>query len=134
MAHSHVHLPEGEDGLGRAFAWGAGLNIGFVLIEIGAGLFAGSLALLADAGHNASDVLGLLLAWGAAALARSATSERRTYGFRRTTILAALLNAVLLLIALGGVAWEAVHRLMHRSPASRSTASAPGSSMAGTTT
>jgi len=119
-SHTHVHRPEGEEGLGRAFAWGAGLNIGFVLVEVGAGLFAGSLALLSDAGHNASDVLGLLLAWGAAALARSATSERRTYGFRRTTILAALLNAVLLLIALGGVAWEAVHRLMRPQPVASS--------------
>jgi len=120
-SHTHVHLPEGEDGLGRAFAWGAGLNIGFVLVEVAAGLFAGSLALLSDAGHNASDVLGLLLAWGAAALAKSATSDRRTYGFRRTTILAALLNAVLLLIALGAVAWEAVQRLMHPQPVASAT-------------
>ncbi len=104
------------DGLTRAFAWGAGLNVAFLLIEAGCGFFTGSLALLADAGHNASDVLGLLLAWGATALARSAASERRTYGLRRSTILAALLNAVLLLIAVGAVAWEAVARLMHPRP------------------
>jgi cobalt-zinc-cadmium efflux system protein len=116
MAHSHGHLHLDNDGLRRAFVWGAGLNVAFVLVEAAAGIFAGSLSLLADAGHNASDVLGLLLAWGATVLAKSGTSERRTYGLRRSTILVALLNAVFLLIALGGVAWEAVQRLLHPQP------------------
>ena len=71
-----------------------------------AGLVTGSLALLADAGHNLSDVLALLLAWGAAALARRAPTERRTYGLRKGTILASLANAVLLLVAIGAIAWE----------------------------
>src|SRR5262249_7160036 len=95
--------------------------VAFVLVEATAGVFAGSLSLLADAGHNASDVLGLLLSWGAAVLAKSGTSERRTYGLPRTTILAAPFHAVFLLIALGGVAWEAVQRLIHPQPVVTST-------------
>ncbi|MCI0458981.1 MAG: cation diffusion facilitator family transporter [Gemmataceae bacterium] len=83
----------------------------FVLAEAGLGIAANSLALLADAGHNLSDVLGLLLAWGAGYLARRRPTERRTYGLRRSTILAALLNAVLLLIAVGAITWEAIGRL-----------------------
>jgi cobalt-zinc-cadmium efflux system protein len=96
-------------------AAGVGLNTLFVIIEAGCGLWAGSLALLADAGHNAGDVIGLLLAWGASRLARRPPSRRYTWGFRRTTIYAALVNAVLLLIACGAILWEAWHRL--RSPA-----------------
>ncbi|MEO8503787.1 MAG: cation diffusion facilitator family transporter [Acidobacteriota bacterium] len=113
--HDHSHGAD-ADGLSRAFLWGAGLNVSFLIIEAICGFAVGSLALVADAGHNASDVLGLLLAWGAAALARGGATERRTYGLRRTTILAALLNAVLLLVAVGGIAWEAVDRLMHPHP------------------
>lgn len=110
MAHNchHHHAPKD---FGRAFALGVGLNAAFVAIELGAGMWAGSLALVADAGHNLSDVLGLLLAWGAAYLARRKPSGRRTYGWRRTSILAALGNAILLLVAVGAIAWEAVHRL-----------------------
>ena len=102
----HHHVPDS----GRAFAIGAALNVGFVLVEAAAGLMTGSLALLADAGHNLSDVLGLLLAWGAAVLARRAPTGRRTYGLRKSTILASLANAGLLLVAVGAIAAEAVRR------------------------
>lgn len=94
----------------RAFAAGIALNVAFVLVEAGFGLYAGSLALLADAGHNLSDVLGLGLAWGAAALARRPPSGRYTYGLRASTIWAALANAVALLVAVGAIAWEAIGR------------------------
>ena len=95
-------------------ALGVGLNLVFVAVEVGCGLWADSLALLADAGHNAGDVVGLLLAWGASWLARLAPSARYTWGLRRATIYAALANATLLLAACGAIAWEAVTRL--RSP------------------
>jgi cobalt-zinc-cadmium efflux system protein len=114
-AHGHPHghvLPDGR--LDRAMAIGVGLNAGFVVAELAAGFVSGSLALLADAGHNAGDVIGLLLAWGANWLARRPPSERYTWGFRRSTIYAALANAVLLLTACGAILWEAFHRL--RSP------------------
>ena len=107
MAHSHDQNPD----YNRAFALGIALNLGFVLAEGGFGVFAHSLALVADAGHNLSDVLGLALAWGASRLAARRPSGRRTYGLRRSTILAALVNAVVLLIAIGGIVWEAVRRL-----------------------
>jgi len=97
--------------MGRAFAIGVVLNSAFVAAEVGAGLWAGSLALLADAGHNLSDVLSLILAWGAAALARRAPAGRRTYGLRKSTILASLANAVLLMVAVGAIVSESVHRL-----------------------
>ncbi|HEX9952471.1 MAG TPA: cation diffusion facilitator family transporter, partial [Rubricoccaceae bacterium] len=109
MAHDHAHAS--PDPLSRAFALGVGLNLAYVAVEAGVGLRADSLALLADAGHNLSDVLGLLLAWGASALATRAPTLRRTYGWRRSSILAALANAVLLLVAVGGIVWEAVRRL-----------------------
>lgn len=95
---------------------GVGLNAGFVLVEAACGLWAGSLALLADAGHNAGDVVGLLLAWGAARLARRPPAGRYTWGFRRSTIYAALLNAMLLLAACGAMLWEAMHRLWTPEP------------------
>jgi cobalt-zinc-cadmium efflux system protein len=97
--------------MGRAFAIGVVLNTLFVAAEAGAGLWTGSLSLLADAGHNLSDVLSLLLAWGAAVLARRAPAGRRTYGMRKATILASLANAVLLLVAIGAIVSEAVRRL-----------------------
>lgn len=103
----HHHAPKDFN---RAFAVGVALNLGFVIIEAGAGLWSGSLALLADAGHNLSDVLSLLLAWGATVLARRAPSGRRTYGLRKATILASLANAVLLLVAVGAITSEAVRR------------------------
>lgn len=106
--HEHNHSPKTYK---WAFQIGIGLNVGFVLIEAGFGWVTQSLALLADAGHNLSDVLGLLLAWGASYLAQSPPSHYYTYGLRRSTILAALLNAILLLLAMGGITWEALRRL-----------------------
>jgi cobalt-zinc-cadmium efflux system protein len=103
----HSHAPKD---FGRAFAVGAALNIGFVIAETIAGLMTHSLALLADAGHNLSDVLGLFMAWGAVVLAKRAPAGRRTYGLRKGTILASLTNAVLLLVAVGAISWEAVRR------------------------
>jgi cobalt-zinc-cadmium efflux system protein len=106
--HGHVHAPAD---FGRAFAIGIALNIGFVIAEAVAGLSTGSMALLADAGHNLSDVIGLLVAWGGATLAKRPPSKRFTYGLRGSTILAALINALLLLVAIGAIALEAVQRL-----------------------
>jgi cobalt-zinc-cadmium efflux system protein len=106
--HHHHHAP--TDGNGRAFALAVGLNTLFVAIEFFYGFLANSTALMADAGHNLSDVLGLLLAWGAARLARSAPNGRYTYGLRSSSILAALANALLLMVACGAIGWEAVHR------------------------
>ena len=98
------------------FAVGIGINLAFVLVEAGFGWFADSLALLADAGHNFGDVIGLALAWGAAMLGRRRASDRFTYGLGGTTILAALANAMLLLIAVGGIVYAAVQRLMTPMP------------------
>jgi cobalt-zinc-cadmium efflux system protein len=108
-AHNRSHDLQGAN-LGKAFGLGVALNLAYVAIEAGYGLYAGSLALVSDAGHNLSDVFGLLLAWGGHALARVPPSPRRTYGWRGTTILAALFNALLLLAATGAIAWEAVRR------------------------
>lgn len=94
----------------RAFAIGIGLNVAFVAIEALYGLRADSMALLADAGHNLSDVLGLVLAWGASVLCQRPPTERFTYGLRRTSILAALANAMILLTVVGGIAWESILR------------------------
>ena len=109
----HSHAPARFD---RAFAVGIALNLGYVAVEAGYGLKIGSLALVADAGHNLSDVLGLVIAWGATALARRRPSLRFTYGLRSSSILAALFNAVFLLVAVGAIAVEAVRRLMDPSP------------------
>jgi cobalt-zinc-cadmium efflux system protein len=106
--HGHAHGPVDYN---RAFALGVALNVGFVVVEAVFGIMANSLALLADAGHNLSDVLGLLLAWGAMHLSRRLPTRQHTYGLRRSSILAAVLNAVLLLLAVGGILWEALHRL-----------------------
>lgn len=102
--------------MGRAFAIAIALNTAFVGIEFGYGFLANSTALMADAGHNLSDVLGLMLAWGAAILARRLPNGRYTYGLRSTSMLAALFNAMLLMVACGGIAWEAVQQLLHPSP------------------
>lgn len=107
MGHNHDHAPTTYN---RAFAIGTTLNLGFVIIEFIYGQFAHSLALVADAGHNLGDVLGLLLAWGAALLSRRLPTPNRTYGMRRASILAAAINSILLLIACGAIAWEAVMR------------------------
>jgi cobalt-zinc-cadmium efflux system protein len=114
-SHDHGHSHSAAR-FGRAFAVGITLNSGLVLAQVVFGLLAHSLSLLADAGHNLGDVLGLMLAWGAARLATRAPSRRHTYGMRRSSILAALLNAALLLIATGAIAWEAVHRLQAPHP------------------
>ena len=114
MTHTHDHGHHGHNhGTGnynRAFLISIVLNTGFVLIEVVYGLLANSLALLADAGHNLSDVLGLLLAWGASILVRRRPTPRRTFGLRRSSILAALLNAAFLLVACGGIGWEAIQQ------------------------
>ncbi len=106
--HQH-HMPD-PAGNGRAFALAIGVNALFVAIEFVYGFIANSTALMADAGHNLSDVLGLMLAWGAAVLAKSAPQGRYTYGLRGSSILAALGNGLLLMVACGAIAWEAVHR------------------------
>lgn len=123
MAHSHHH---GHDhhcpaSYNHAFAIGVSLNVAFVVLETVGGFWSHSMALLADAGHNLSDVLGLLLAWAAAYLSTVGPNERRTYGLRRTSILAALANAVILLVATGGIAWEAVRRFANPAPVAGST-------------
>jgi cobalt-zinc-cadmium efflux system protein len=113
-AHGHAHAsPRVGD---RRFAIGAGVNLAFVIVEVVLGVAAHSVALVADAAHNFGDVLGLLLAWGAAVLARRIPSTKHTYGLRKTTLLATLANAVLLLLAVGGVVWEALHRLRQPEP------------------
>jgi cobalt-zinc-cadmium efflux system protein len=106
-AHGHAHAPAN---FSRAFAIGLILNLGFVGVEVFYGLLAHSIALIADAGHNLSDVLGLGLAWGAAILSRRPPSRRHTYGWRRSSILAAFFNAVFLLVVTGGIAWESIQR------------------------
>lgn len=106
--HHHQAMPD----YNRAFAVGVALNLGFVAIEAVFGLLANSLALLTDAGHNLSDVIGLLLAWGASKLAQRKPSERRTYGFSRATVLAGLASGLLLLAAVGAIVWEALQRFI----------------------
>ena len=108
--HGHDHGPAAYD---RAFAIGIALNVAYLVVEAGWGLWAGSVALLADAGHNLSDVLGLGVAWGGAALARRRPTKRFTYGLKGSTILAALTNALLLMVALGAIILEAAQRLAH---------------------
>ena len=109
----HAHGPARRADYGRAFAIGIGLNLAYVLVEAGFGVVSGSLALLADAGHNLGDVLGLGFSWGAALLSRREPSRRFTYGLRSSSILAALANAIILLVVTGGIAWEALWRLAH---------------------
>lgn len=111
--HEHTHAPTS---FGLAFAVGIILNTVFVTVEVVYGWMAQSLALIADAGHNLSDVLGLILAWGATALGRRAATERHSYGLRRSTVLAALANAVFLLVAVGAIVLEAVQRLKAPAP------------------
>jgi cobalt-zinc-cadmium efflux system protein len=107
--HGHVHAPAN---FGLAFAVGIGLNLGFVVVEAAYGFIANSMALLADAGHNLSDVLGLALAWGGTILAKRPPSRRFSYGLRGATILAALANAIILLVAVGFIVYNAVIRLI----------------------
>src|SRR6266487_3913246 len=98
----------------RAFIIGILLNSGFVAIEAVFGFFAHSLALLADAGHNFGDVLGLIMAWTASCLVKRAPTRRHTYGFRASSILAALANAIILLVVTGALSWEAIRRQPQR--------------------
>jgi cobalt-zinc-cadmium efflux system protein len=108
--HDHHHAPKNYN---KAFIIGTVLNVGFVAIEAIFGLLTQSLALLADAGHNLSDVLGLLLAWGASVLVQKPPTQRYTYGLRRSSILAALLNAIIILLAMGAIAWESMRRFVN---------------------
>ena len=113
LGHAHVHAPAS---FGKAFAIGITLNTALVVAEAVYGYLGNSTALLADAGHNLSDVLGLIVAWGASIAARRAPSGRFTYGLRASTILAALANAVFLLVATGAIGWEAILRLREPEP------------------
>jgi cobalt-zinc-cadmium efflux system protein len=125
QGHGHHHhgsrRSHAPANFGRAFAVGIGLNIAFVLIEAAFGILGNSMALLADAGHNLSDVLSLVVAWVASVLARRPPSPRFTYGLRNSSILAALFNAVFLLVAVGAIAWEALQRFSHPEPVAGTT-------------
>ena len=116
--HKHAHGPVDYS---QAFAIGVTLNLAYVAIQAGFGLRANSVALLADAAHNLSDVLGLVLAWGAGSLAKRVPTPRFTYGLRRSSILAALINAAFLLLVTGGIAWEAIQRFLHPVPVAAAT-------------
>ena len=112
MSHVHWHINSDDASakFRRAFAIGITLNVAYIVAQIFFGIIAHSVALLADAGHNFSDVLGLLLAWCAVYLSKTRPTARRTYGLGRSSILAALANAILLLVAVGGITWEAIRR------------------------
>lgn len=114
--HGHGHAHGAPTSHGRAFAISVFLNAGFVVVEAVFGVLSGSMALVADAGHNLSDVLGLVIAWGASALAARPPSAGFTYGFKSSSILAALANAALLLAALGAITVESVRRLLTPEP------------------
>lgn len=111
--HGHGQPPSAYD---RTFAISTFLNLAIVILQVGGGLWTHSLALLADAGHNLTDVFSLGLAWGASRLGQRPPSQRYTYGLRRSSILAALVNAILLLVVMGAIAWEAIHRLTVPTP------------------
>jgi cobalt-zinc-cadmium efflux system protein len=113
--HDHHHDHHAKADFGRAFAIGIGLNLGFVAIETVYGFIANSMSLLADAGHNLSDVLGLVVAWAGAVMAKRAASPRFTYGLKKAPILAALANSLFLLVAVGAIGAEAIRRLFHPS-------------------
>ncbi|HEX4235436.1 MAG TPA: cation diffusion facilitator family transporter [Caldimonas sp.] len=117
--HAHAHGPVAADAvpsLERAFAIGIAINVAFVVVEAYYGWRADSLALLADAGHNLGDVLGLVLAWAGAFAGRLAPDARHTYGWKRASILAAFANSLLLLVAIGSLAWAAIGRLSAPAP------------------
>ncbi|WP_239250764.1 cation diffusion facilitator family transporter [Candidatus Nitrotoga sp. M5] len=115
MSHSHNHQHNVKN-YNRAFAIGVFLNVVYVLIEAGYGFAINSLALIADAGHNLSDVASLLLAWGASILSQKAATEKHTYGYRKATVLASLFSGILLLVVTGGIAWEAINRIFEPRP------------------
>lgn len=116
MSTHHHDSAHTHPGFGKAFAVGIGLNLSFVILELTYGFWTGSIALVADAGHNFSDVLGLLAAWGGAVLSKASPTERFTYGFKGSSVLAALTNGVLLLVASGAILLEAAQRLFHPHP------------------
>jgi len=120
MGHNHGHL-HGTNDYSRAFIVGMTLNLVFVVIEFLYGKWSNSIALVADAGHNLSDVLGLSLAWGAAVLARRSPTPKRTYGFRRSSIFAAVINASSLMVVVGAIAWEALGRFTLPEPVAEKT-------------
>lgn len=115
MAHDHDHTPPDFN---RAFAIGITLNLAFVLVELAYGIVGNSLALVADAGHNFSDVMTLLLAWGAIAMANRGATARHTFGFKKATIVASLFSAMLLYVAMGIILWEAIDRFRVPAPTS----------------
>ncbi|GJE73945.1 cation diffusion facilitator family transporter [Methylorubrum suomiense] len=117
-AHGHVHAPKD---FGRAFALGIALNVGFVVVEAAYGFLSNSMALVADAGHNLSDVLGLAAAWLASVLVKRTATARFTYGLRGSSILAALFNAVTLLVATGAIIAEAIQRFLAPAPVAGTT-------------
>ena len=119
--HDHNHARDKAADHGRAFFIATTLNVSFVVLGVVYGLLAHSVALLADAAHNLGDVLGLLLAWGASVLSKRGPTRRRTYGLRRSSILAAFLNSFLLLFATGAIAWEAVGRFAEPVPVANKT-------------
>lgn len=118
MSHDHSHhtLPARTAALDRAFVWGIALNVAFVAVEFAAGLWYGSMGLLSDAGHNLSDVAGLVLALVAFRLARRRPTSRYTYGYKKSTVLISLLNSLLLLVAVGAIVAESIARLRHPVP------------------
>lgn len=128
MSHDHAHphshgLPSGNVNLNRAFTWGIVLNLGFVVVEFVIGFLTDSLALISDAGHNLSDVASLALSLLAFRLARIKPNTRYTYGYRKSTILISLLNALILLLAVGAIGYEAIRRFSNPAPV-------PGGTMA----
>lgn len=116
MNNSHTHSHNHYSNYNKAFAFGITLNIIYLLLEFAYGLAINSMALIADAGHNLSDVLGLVLAWIASYLAQSMPTRKRTYGLRKSTILAALFNAIILLIAVGAITVEAIRKFIEPQP------------------
>lgn len=115
MEHNHNHTHVQID-YNKAFSFGIILNVIYIIVEFVFGLRINSMALIADAGHNLSDVLGLLLAWGATYLAKTSTTTNRTYGLRKSTILAALFNSIILLIAVGAITIEAARKFISPEP------------------
>jgi cobalt-zinc-cadmium efflux system protein len=120
-SHSHGHGHSHGAGYGRAFAIGITLNLAFVVVEAAFGIVGNSLALIADAGHNLSDVFGLLVAWGAAALGKVLPTPRFTYGLRSSSILAALVNAIVLMLVAGAIALTAIQRFSEPEPVAATT-------------
>lgn len=109
--HNHSHTHEVKD-FGKAFAIGIALNVVYIVVEVIYGLILNSLALIADAGHNLSDVLGLVIAWVASYLVKKSATEKYTYGLKKSSVLAAFLNAMILMVAIGIIIWEAIGRFV----------------------